>query len=381
MEIIYAFFVKNFPALGENWARAIAIAVPILFIITIFPLIFAVTTLVERKTLARMQNRYGPNRVGRWGILQPIADGLKLLFKENIVPETADKLVHFLAPVLMVIPALLLFSVIPVGKNLVPVDLNIGILFVFAIATPSALAMFMGGWASRNKYSILGAMRSVAQLVSYEVPMVLAAVAVIMIAGSLSTISIVEAQKNLWFVLTPWGFVGFFLFFIAGLAEAGRSPFDIPEGESEIIAGYHTEYSGFKFALFQLGEYLSAIATAGLAVTMFLGGWYGPGVRGEGFLSYLLSIFWFFFKLSALIFVMIWLRGTFPRLRVDQLMGFAWKFLLPLSMVNIVAAAVWHRYPQPQGWFISAIVLLGSYFILSRLNATKSLEKRVYRYA
>src|SRR5207247_1417344 len=223
---------------------AIAIVVPILFVVTVFPGIFAYTTLVERKALGRVQNRYGPNRVGRWGILQPIADGLKLLIKEDIVPHSADKFVHFLAPVVAVIPSLLLFAVVPVAPGLVPVNLNIGILYAFALSTASVLALFMGGWASRNKFSLLGAMRAVAQVVSYEVPMVLAAVAVVMAAGSLSTLDIVNAQTRGgleiagWFVFRPLGFVGFVLFAIGAMAESARTPFDIPEAESEIIAGY-----------------------------------------------------------------------------------------------------------------------------------------------
>src|SRR6266478_1275033 len=285
METIYNLIVSWFAGKPEWIPLAIAIAVPILFIVAVFPGIFAYTTLVERKALGRVQNRYGPNRVGRWGILQPIADGLKLLIKEDIVPRKADKFTHFLAPVIAVIPSLLLFAIVPVGIGIVPVNLNIGILFAFAISTASVLALFMGGWASRNKFSLLGAMRAVAQVVSYEVPMVLAAVAVVMAAGSLSTLEIIKAQANGvaqiggWFVFQPWGFVAFVLFLIGAMAESSRTPFDIPEAESEIIAGYHTEYSGFKFALFQLGEYLAAIAMAGVTVTMFLGGYLGPGVN------------------------------------------------------------------------------------------------------
>src|ERR1043166_6009826 len=299
METIYQLLRSQFASAPDAALLAVAIAIPILFIIAVYPLIFAFTTLVERKALGRVQNRYGPNRVGRWGILQPIADGLKLLTKEDIVPRRADKFVHFLAPVIAVIPSLLLFSVVPIGTGLVPVDLNIGILFAFSISTASVLALFMGGWASRNKFSLLGAMRAVAQVVSYEVPMVLAAVAVVMAAGSLSTLDIVKAQTRGgleiagWFVFRPWGFVGFVLFAIGAMAESARTPFDIPEAESEIIAGYHTEYSGFKFALFQLGEYLAAIAMAGITVTMFLGGYLGPGCNLPH-VGGVISAFWFF---------------------------------------------------------------------------------------
>jgi len=379
-----AAFLRNPP----DWLLiALAIAIPILFVLAVFPFIFAYTTLVERKALGRVQNRLGPNRVGRWGILQPIADGLKLLIKEDIVPRSADKVVHFLAPVIAVIPALLLFSVVPVGAGLIPVDLNIGILFAFAVSTASVLALFMGGWASRNKFSLLGAMRAVAQVVSYEVPMVLAAVAVVMAVGSLSTVAIAQAQSGgvlnvmRWFVFRPWGFVGFVLFTIGAMAESARTPFDIPEAESEIIAGYHTEYSGFKFALFQMGEYLASIAMAGITVTMFLGGYNGPG-SGPSLLGVLISMFWFFSKLACMIALNIWIRGTWPRVRVDQLLTFAWKVLLPMSLINIVAAGIWHYMASKfLAWIVTAAILLIAFLILSKLSSKESLEKRVYRYA
>lgn len=387
METIYLQLRSVF-ANAPDWAlMAGAIAIPILFVLAVFPGIFAYTTLVERKALGRIQNRLGPNRVGRWGILQPIADGVKLLTKEDIVPRRADKFVHFLAPVIAVIPALLLFSVVPVGFGLVPVDLNIGILFAFAVSTASVLALFMGGWASRNKFSLLGAMRAVAQVVSYEVPMVLAAVVVVMAVGSLSTVAIAQAQGggvlNItnWFVFRPWGFVGFVLFTIGAMAESARTPFDIPEAESEIIAGYHTEYSGFKFALFQMGEYLAGIAMAGITVTMFLGGYNGPG-SGPGVVGGLISMFWFFIKLAGMIVLTIWIRGTWPRVRVDQLMSFAWKVLLPMSIINIVVAAI-SRYMGSTflAWIVTAVILVVAFVLLSKLSATERIVKRVYRYA
>jgi NADH-quinone oxidoreductase subunit H len=387
MEIVYQWAGRVFAKAPDSVLLALAIAIPILFVLTVFSLIFAYTTLIERKALGRVQNRLGPNRVGRWGILQPIADGLKLLIKEDIVPRSADKVVHFLAPVFAVIPALLLFSVVPVGAGMVPVDLNIGILFAFAVSTASVLALFMGGWASRNKFSLLGAMRAVAQVVSYEVPMVLAAVAVVMAVGSLSTVAIAQAQSGgvlnvtHWFVFRPWGFVGFILFTIGAMAESARTPFDIPEAESEIIAGYHTEYSGFKFALFQMGEYLASIAMAGITVTMFLGGYNGPG-SGPGLFGVLISMFWFFSKLACMIALNIWIRGTWPRVRVDQLMAFAWKVLLPMSLINIVAVGIWHYMASKfLAWIVTAVLLLIAFLILSKLSSKESLEKRVYRYA
>lgn len=381
METIYQHLRSTF-ANAPDWVLvAVSIAVPIVFIVTVYPLIFAYTTLTERKALGRVQNRYGPNRVGRWGILQPIADGVKLLIKEDIVPRSADKFVHFLAPVIAVIPSLLLFSVVPIAPGLVPVDLNIGILFAFAISSASVFALFMGGWASRNKFSLLGAMRAVAQIVSYEVPMVLAAVAVVMATGTLSTTGIVEAQRHYWLVFTPWGFVGFVLFTIGAMAESARTPFDIPEAESEIIAGYHTEYSGFKFALFQLGEYLAAIAMAGISVSMFLGGYLGPG-SGPGILGGLVSAFWFFSKLIAMILLTIWIRGTWPRMRVDQLMGFAWKVLLPMSLINIVAVGIWHFMAMKWlAWIVTAALLALAFVILTKISFSETIKPRRYRYA
>jgi NADH-quinone oxidoreductase subunit H len=373
---------------APEWVlRALAIAIPIMFVLAVFPGIFAYTTLVERKALGRIQNRIGPNRVGRWGILQPIADGVKLLTKEDIVPRRADKFVHFLAPVLAVIPSVLLFAVVPVGAGLIPVDLNIGILFVFAVSTASVLALFMGGWASRNKFSLLGAMRAVAQVVSYEIPMLLAAVAVVMATSSLSTLTIAKAQSggflNItnWFVFRPWGFVGFILFTIGAMAESARTPFDIPEAESEIIAGYHTEYSGFKFALFQLGEYLASIAMGGITVTMFLGGYNGPG-SGPGFFGGLISVFWFFAKLALMIVLNIWIRGTWPRVRVDQLLGFAWKVLLPMSIVNIFAVGFWRYLTiRPVAWVVTTLWLVIWFSILTKLAGSEKIAQRTYRYA
>ena len=314
----------------------------------IFATLFAFTTWLERKALARIQNRIGPNkvgipctRIGLFGLGQPAADGIKMIFKEDIVPRGADRLFHLLAPILALIPAMLVLCFLPLDFPWVNEDsvkaylLDGAVIFFFAITGLNTLAVFMAGWASRNKYSLLGGMRAVAQMVSYEIPLVLSAVIVVMMVGSLNANSIADAQADWnWFVFTPWGFAAFVIFFISALAETNRSPFDLPEAESEIIAGYFTEYSGFKFALFFLGEYIAMFAISGLAVTLFLGGGAGPGVAS---LSWLSAV-WFLVKIFALIAVMIWLRGTLPRLRVDQLMGFAWKFLLPLSVLNIFIA-------------------------------------------
>src|SRR5215471_19630744 len=242
------------------WQPIVSGLISVAAIIITFATLFAISTVLERKGLGRIQNRFGPNRVGPWGLLQPLADGLKALTKEDLVPRTADKVVHFLAPLVLVIPVFLALSVLPMGRNMVAADFEAGVLFFFAVGSATELAVFMAGWSSRNKYSLLGAMRAIAQMISYEVPLILSAITAVMYVGSLSTVRIVEAQAGYsgwfphWHVLTPWGVAGFLLFLIAATAESNRSPFDLPEGESEIIAGYYIEYSGFKFALFFLGE-------------------------------------------------------------------------------------------------------------------------------
>ena len=386
METLYQLLHATFANLPDWVVRVAAFLIPIAFIFAVYPAIFALTTLVERKALGRIQNRYGPNRVGIFGILQPLADGLKILLKEDIVPRVADKFTHFLAPVLIVVPGLLVYLVVPIAPGLVAVDLKIGVLFALAVGTVSVIALFMAGWASRNKFSLLGAVRAVAQVVSYEVPTVMAGVAVIMAAGSLSTLTIVERQSggilniSHWYVFRPWGLVGFVLFVIGGLAESARCPFDLPEAESELIGGYHTEYSGFKFALFQMGEYLAGMAMAGVTVTLFLGGYLGPG-SGPGLIGRLIAMLWFFGKLGGMIMLNIWIRGTWPRLRVDQLMGFAWKVLLPMALVNIVAVGFWRFLtPRPVAWVVTTVWLAVWFLVLTKCNASGHLEKREYRY-
>jgi NADH-quinone oxidoreductase subunit H len=354
-------------------------------ILLVFASLFAITTVLERKGLGRIQNRYGPNRVGPFGFLQPLADGIKSLTKEDIVPHAADKVVHFLAPVVLVLAAFSLYAVLPIGRNMVLANLDAGVLFFFAVSSVMELTIFMAGWSSRNKYSLLGAMRAIAQMISYEVPLILASVTVIMASGSLSTVAIVEKQAGYtgilphWFVFTPWGFAGFVLFMIAATAESNRSPFDLPEGESEIIAGYYTEYSGFKFALFFLGEYLGMFAISGLGITLFLGGWAAP----FSFLTWIPSYLWFFAKLLAMIVVFIWVRGTLPRLRMDQLMNFAWKFMLPMALLNLVTAGVWRFMPQGVlRWIVCGLLVVVPYVLLGRgLTQGWKLEKRVYRFA
>lgn len=366
-------------------APVVSVLLSIIPILVIFPALFAITTILERKGLARIQNRYGPNRVGPFGLLQPLADGLKSLTKEDIVPRTADKALHFAAPLLLVATAFLEYAILPIGRNMVVADMDAGLVFFFAVSAAMELSVFMAGWSSRNKYSLLGAMRAVAQMVSYEAPLILSAVAVVMAAGSLSTVTIVEKQAGYsgiwphWYVLTPWGLAGFLLFMVAATAESNRSPFDLPEGESEIIAGYFTEYSGFKFALFFLGEYLGMFAISGLGITLFLGGWAAP----FSFLTWIPSWIWFFAKLLVIIAVFIWIRGTLPRLRMDQLMNFAWKFMLPMTLVVIFSAGLWRFLPSGiLRWIICAVPIVVLYLLLGRvLTGGQKLERRVYRFA
>ena len=314
-----------------------------------------------------------------------MADGIKSLTKEDIVPLSADAAVHFLAPILLVVAVFMGFAVLPMGRNMVLVDLDAGLLFYFAMSASTELSVFMAGWSSRNKYSLLGAMRAVAQMISYEVPLLLSSVTVVMITGSLSLTRIVEAQCGYswglphWYIFTPWGFAAFVMYAIATTAETNRSPFDLPEGESELVAGYHTEYSGFKFALFFLGEYLAMFSISGLGTTLFLGGWSAP----FSFLGWVPSWIWFFSKLMLSIFVFIWMRGTLPRLRQDQLMNFAWKFVLLMCLLNLMVAALWRFLGDGWlRWVVCSVILIGAYvgLGLGELRRGK-IGPRSYRYA
>ena len=361
----------------------------IIAILAVFGLLFAFLTLLERKVLGRVQNRPGPNRTGPAGLLQPIADGIKMLTKEDIVPFVADRVLHFLAPVVLVAFSLLTFAVIPYGRHLVALDLDAGVLFFFAAGAGTELAVFMAGWASHNKYSLLAAMRALAQLISYELPLLLSIVPAVMLAGTLSLPGIVAAQGGWtagfvphWFILRPWGLAGFVIFAIAALAESNRSPFDLPEAESELIAGHLTEYSGFKYALFFMAEYFGMTALSGLGVTLFLGGWQAPCA----FLGFVPSYGWFALKLLAMLLGFIWIRATFPRLRIDQLTRLAWKFLVPLALVNLGTAAFWHLSAGWGGafqfvrWGLALALVVGPFVIIGR-RLSSGLGPRTYRYA
>src|SRR5712691_893587 len=372
---------------APDWALQTASALINIFaLLAVFLTLFALISVLERKILGRIQNRYGPNRVGPFGLFQPIADGIKMLIKEDIVPARADKIVHFLAPILIAATAILALGVIPYGRNMTPFAIDGGILFFFAVGSTTELAVFMAGWGSNNKFSMLGAMRAIAQMVSYELPLIITTLPVVMVVGALSPDAIVAAQSNYsfgflphWFVTTPWGAAAFVLFFVSGLVESNRTPFDVPEGESEIVAGHMTEYSGFKYATFFMAEYMGMFAITGLGTTLFLGGWHAP-VRA---LEFVPSYVWFFAKLGALLFVYIWLRGTLPRTRVDQMMNVAWKFILPMSFACVIAAAVWHYAGRGlRGWLWSLLVIAIVYTALSMLLDTqRKFAPRVYRFA
>lgn len=339
------------PWLPVRWLLIILVA-----FFGIFPGIVAYMVWAERKIAARFQDRIGPNRVGPLGLLQPIADAIKLITKEDIVPRQADAWVHLLAPILLLISAMLVLSVIPFGPGLAAVNPPSGLLFLIAVSSVSVLGVFLAGWSSRNKYSLLGAMRAVAQLVSYEIPQVLATVPVILWAGSLSLVTIFDKQlEHGWFLFSPPGLLSFVLLTIANIAEVNRTPFDLPEAESEIIAGYHTEYSGMRFGLFFLAEYMSVFGVSCLGTVLFLGGGSLPftdfplGLLNiettAGFLiANAVYVAIFMLKVTGFIFLMFWVRATLPRMRVDRLMNFAWKFMVPLCLLNILAAAVWYEW-------------------------------------
>ena len=304
-------------------------------VVNLLLLLFAYMTWVERKVIGRMQLRYGPNRVGPFGLLQPIADLIKLLRKEAFYPATAITPLYIAAPAVSATTAIAAFSVIPFGPGWsigdydisgVIVDVPIALILLFALGALGIYGFIVGGWASDSKYSLLGSMRTCAQLVSYEVSLALSVLGVVLMAQSLSLTDIVRDQQQDWWFAAPQ-FIGLLVFFVAGIAETSRAPFDLPEAESELVAGYHTEYSGMRFGLFQMAEYINLITLSGLCVTLFFGGWIGPGPA-------LLGPVWFLLKVLAILFVFIWMRTSLPRLRYDQLMNFGWKVLLPVATLN-----------------------------------------------
>src|SRR5213596_301917 len=301
----------------------------------------AYLTWVERKLIARVQMRPGPTRVGPFGLLQPLADGLKFLFKEDVIPTNANKLLYIAAPVASLIPALLSFSVIPFGPSLQITDLGVGLLFIFAITSLGVYGIVLGGWSSNSKYPLIGAMRASAQMISYELSLTLSVVGVLMIANTLSLNQLVMSQQRTWLGFIPrWNIflqpVAFLIYVVSAVAETNRLPFDLAESEQELVAGWHTEYSSLKFAMFMLAEYANMVTVSALAAIMFLGGWDGP-TFGPGWLEAALPTIWFALKIFVFIFFYVLLRSTLPRFRYDQLMKFGWKVLLPLSLANILA--------------------------------------------
>jgi NADH-quinone oxidoreductase subunit H len=304
---------------------------------------FAYLTLYERRALARIQTRIGPNRAGPFGLLQPVADGIKLIFNEELIPDRADKLMFVLAPIITVFPALVIWAVIPWGTSItlfgrvIPLylaDVNIGVLYLTAIASIAVYGIVIAGWASNNKYALLGGLRSSAQMVSYELALGLSMLGPIMLAGSMSLVDIVEAQSKVWYVV--WQPLAFIIFMIAALAEVNRAPFDMPEAEQELVAGYHSEYSGMKFALFFMAEYIKMIAVSAIAATMFLGGYKLPFIELPAIFGPAILMA----KIIVLLFGMIWVRATLPRFRYDRLMAFGWKVMLPLALLSVFVTAV-----------------------------------------
>jgi len=406
-----------------NWAD-LAPWLTILWAIIVFTLIAVVAqasvifmVLMERKVLAWMTQRKGPNRVGPWGTLQTLADGVKLLFKEDIIPKGANKFLFTVAPALFFLPTFVFFGLIPFTNQLVAVALPAGALFVFAISSLSVVGLVLAGWASNNKYSLLGGMRSAAQAISYEIPLVMAVLGVVLFTGSMNIAEIVKAQAGPfwnWYgvLLTPISIV---IFFISTLAEVNRVPFDLPEAESELVSGYNTEYSGMKFALFFLAEYAALFAMSSFTVAFFVGGYFSPfgsfitelvthqsadQLTGMNQLALQVEmLFWFMMKTYFFIFLAMWIRATLPRLKPDQLMGFSWKFLIPLSIINIFVIAIEKYMVLPNGqpvmaslpvlqannvsswaiWVVIAAVVFGGFFVLMSRLLSEKLEARLAR--
>jgi NADH-quinone oxidoreductase subunit H len=397
-------FLQNlFGSWMPGWLAAlIAHLITIVVVLVAAVVTMMLQVWLERRVVARMQDRIGPNRVGPAGLLQSVADGVKMFTKEDIVPRAADRWVHLLAPVVATAPVMAIFAVIPWARGVAPSAFGSGVLFALAISSVSAIGLMMAGWSSSNKFALLGAMRAVAQLISYEIPGVLAVLAVVLYSGTMVVARLPEMQSGVplfgdlfgldlglgWNVFTPVGLLGFAIFFICMLAEGERTPFDIPEADSEIVAGHTTEYSGMKFALFYVGQYILNFVLAMLAANIFLGGWQGPGVSalaaiggtGGAIAAGLLSLLWLLLKAWGLFFVMIWLRGAFPRLRVDQLMGFAWKFLLPLALINILSAALWvaiQRWGTSELWTLTISVPFVGVSALGWLEQATPLVRQV----
>lgn len=339
---VYDQILQAFQFFGMEYVLRIIIVLVEIAVLLVFVLLTIMfLTWMERKVVAMVQARYGPMVTGPRGLLQPVMDGIKLIGKEDIIPAGADRWIFTLAAAITFIPALLVFVPLPFGESLILSDLRVGLVYLIAISAISPVAILLGGWASNNKYSLMGAMRAVAQDISYTIPLALAAIAVVLFTGSLSTVDIVNAQGGYWFGIIPQWFIfiqplGFILFLIASIAEMGRIPFDFQESEQELVAGFFTEYSGMKFAMFFLAEYAHLFAVSGIVVTLFLGGWNGPVFA---FIPIqITSLIYFLIKTYAVIFFAMWLRDTVPRVRIDQLLNLGWKIMVPLALMNLLIA-------------------------------------------
>ncbi len=383
---LYSFLDGLLPE-SLDWVAYFLTGFAIVFLLVNVLLIFAsVFVFMLRRLLGLFQTRLGPNRVGPFGILQPFADLLKLLLKEDVRPREADPLLFTIAPVLMVAPVFIILAVVPFGRNSFLADLNIAVLFFIGVTTVSTLAVFLAGWGSGNRYALIGAVRAVAQLVSYEVPMVLSLVGVLLLAGTMSLVGVVEAQRIPFILLQP---LGFFVFLMAASAEMNWTPFDLLEAESELTAGFHTEYSGTKFSLLQLGEFASVIVFSGIISTLFLRGWENP----FGPLSWpevLPSHIWFIAKIFAVLFLLIWVRATIVRLRIDQVMAFAWKVLFPLAIINMfVTAGLVVAWPEPTtaqlwmmvavNWVVAIVSIVGISFLMEKNRKVPTTTVRLVK--
>ncbi len=360
-----------------DWLDVVIILVKVVVCFLLLNLLLAVVVWAERKVIADMQSRIGPNRAGPYGLLQSIADGLKLFTKEDIFPLSADRIVYPIAPIISAVPAFLAFTVVPFGNmlsighrhiTLQIADINVGLLFFLAMGSIAVYGVALAGWSSGSKYPLIGAVRSSAQMISYEIAMGLSVIPVVLYAGTLSTRGIVLAQQHMWFIGAQ--IPSFLIYLIAGVAECNRAPFDLPEAETELVAGFHTEYSGIKFMLFFMAEYMHIVTISAIAVTLFFGGWMGPH---PNFLVPLWGVLWFLGKTAAFVFLFYWVRASFPRLRYDQLMNVGWKFLIPIGMAWIPISAAVHIFDIRRVVLVGAGVIVGI-IVLSLVLPTKKPE-------
>jgi NADH-quinone oxidoreductase subunit H len=361
-----------------DWVNVAIIAGKTIVVFVLLNLLLALVVWAERKIIADMQSRIGPNRAGPFGILQSIADGVKLLMKEDILPTSADRVVYRLAPIISAVPAFLAFAVVPFGDSvtlfgrhiiLQLADLNVGLLFFLAMGSIAVYGVALAGWSSGSKYPLLGAVRSSAQMISYEIAMGLSVVPVVLYAGTLSTRGIVQAQHDAWFIGAQ--IPAFVIFLVAGIAETNRAPFDLPEAETELVAGYHTEYSGIKFMMFFMAEYMHIVTISSIAVTLFWGGWNGPRFA---VLPALWPVFWYLLKMGAFVFLFFWLRASLPRLRYDQLMNVGWKFLIPAAMLWIPLSAA-ARIVNPSRFILYAVGAVFGLLVISVFVPTREPEQ------